>query len=104
MLPFLAALAGCIVATAAVCLQVLALQDAARTTARLASVAADPGAAADQWVRLTMRTAIVEVSTTSATVTVRLRRRYWLPVPFVGRVPLPAPLHASATMPLEPPQ
>ena len=103
MLPFLAVLTGCIVGVAAACLQVLALHDSARTTARLASVSADPAGTAESWVRDHLHGVEVHTVSGAGTVTVVLTRRLTLPVPLLGHITLRTPLGASVVMALEPP-
>ena len=103
MLPFFAVLTGCIVGVTAVCLQVLSLHDAARTTARLASVSADPAGTAESWAREHVHGVEVHTTSGAGTVTVELTRRIVVPVPLLGRLTLRTPVSASSVMPLEPP-
>lgn len=103
MLPFFAVLTGCIVGVTAVCLQVLSLHDAARSTARLASVSADPVGTAETWAREHVHGVEVHTISGAGTVTVELTRRITVPVPLLGRVTLRTPVSASVIMPLEPP-
>ena len=103
MLPFFAVLTGCIIGVTAVCLQVLALNDAARTTARLASVSADPSTTAREWVADHLHGTSVSTSVGNGTVTVRLSRALSVAVPLIGRFRLPAPFATNVTVALEPP-
>ena len=103
MLPFFVVLIGCVIGVTAACLQVLALNDAARTTARLASVSADPATTAREWVADNLHGTSVVTSVGNGTVTVRLSRPLSVAVPLVGRIRLPAPFATDVTVALEPP-
>ena len=102
-MPLVVALVGCIMGTTVVCLDALALNDIARTTARLASVSSDPVATAVGFVESEHPGVAVSASTDSRTVTVRLRRRISFTLPLLGAGHLPVPLSASSTMAVEPP-
>ena len=103
LLPFVAALAACIVAVTAVCLQLLALNDLARNCARAAAVSSDPAAAATATAQQPHGAVTVTTRTEGPTVTVRVSRSFTVRVPFLGRVRLRTPLSAGASMLLEPP-
>ncbi|MFM7262401.1 MAG: TadE/TadG family type IV pilus assembly protein [Acidimicrobiales bacterium] len=103
LLPFVAALAACIVVVTAACLQLLALNDLARNCARAAAVSSDPAAAATATARNLHGDVSVTTGTEGTTVTVRVRRWFTVSVPFVGQVRLRTPLSAGASMLLEPP-
>lgn len=103
LLPLFAVLCGCIIAVTTACLQVLSLADTARNAARLASVSADPAAAASAFVAGESRGTLVATVTDGTTVRVTLRRAVRVPLPFAGRVTVPLPLSAGAVMLMEPP-
>lgn len=103
LLPLFAVLCGCIIAVTAACLQVLSLSDTARNAARLASVSADPAAAASGFVAGESPGTLVATVTDGTTVRVALRRAVRVPLPFAGRVTVPLPLSAGAVMLMEPP-
>lgn len=98
-----ALLVACTVAVTATCLQVLAMNDLARTAARLASVSSDPTGTAGGYVREHARGVSVTVRTDTATVDVTLERRIGLRVPFVRTVWIGLPVRVSSVMALEPP-
>ena len=103
LLPFVAALAGFIVAVTVVCIETLAMNDLARNCARAAAVSADPvttatGVADDSGARVS-----VSVRTGSGLVTVHVRRTVTVRVPFLGEVMFRVPVGAEAVMLLEPP-
>ena len=103
LLPFVAALAGCIVAVMAACLHLLALNDLARNCARAAAVSSDPAATAAATAQQLGGGATVTTQSDGSTVTVRVRRSFALRVPLLGRLRLRTPLSAEATMLVEPP-
>ena len=103
VMPLVVALLGCIVGVTVLCLDALALNDIARTTARLASVSADPVATAEGFVGSRHPGISVSATTSGSTVTVRLRRSISLSVPLLGTVRVGVPLSASSTMAVEPP-
>ena len=103
LLPFVAALAGCIVAMTAACIQLLALNDLARNCARAAAVSSDPAATAAATAQHLGGGATVTTHSDGSTVTVRVRRSFALRVPLLGRLRLRTPLTAEATMLVEPP-
>lgn len=103
VLPLVAALLACIVGVTVVCLDALALSDVARTSARLASVSADPELTAEQYVASGHTATTAEATTDGTTVTVRVQRRVTLRLPLVGVLRIGVPLVASSTMAIEPP-
>jgi hypothetical protein len=103
LLPFVAALAGIVVAVTALCIETLALNDLARNCARAAAVSADPVSTATGLARDSGRRVSVSVRVESGLVTVTLRRSIIVHVPFLGRVSLRTPVGASAVMLTEPP-
>ena len=103
LLPFVAALAGIVVAVTALCIETLALNDLARNCARAAVVSADPVATATDVAQESGRSVSVSVRVEAGLVTVTLRRSIGIRVPFLGRVSLRTPVGASAVMLTEPP-
>lgn len=103
LLPFVAALAGIVVAVTALCIETLALNDLARNCARAAAVSADPVSTATGVAQESGMKVSVSVREESGLVTVTLRRSIGIRVPFIGRVSLRTPLGASAVMLREPP-
>ena len=102
-MPLVVALVACIIGITAVCLDALALNDIARTTARLASASADPAATAVGYVRAEHPGVDVRATADSSTVTVRLQRRIAIGLPLLGTLRIRVPLTASSTMAVEPP-
>ena len=103
VLPAVVALVGCIIGITALCLDVLALNDTARTSARLASVSIDPVTTAREYVATTHPGITVHAVTDGTTVTVSLQRRIPVRIPFVGVLRVSVPLVAVSTMAIEPP-
>lgn len=103
LLPFVAALAACIVAVTAACLQLLALNDLARNCARAAAVSASPAATAEATADRLGGGVAVTTRTDGSTVTVVVRRSFTVRVPLLGRLRLRTPLSAEVTMLIEPP-
>lgn len=103
VLPAVAALVGCIIGVTALCLDVLALNDTARTSARLASVSIDPVTTARDYVTTAHPGITVRAVTDGTAVTVRLQRHVSVRIPFVGVLRVSVPLVAASTMAIEPP-
>lgn len=103
LLPFVVALAGCIVAVTAACLHLLALDDLARNCARAAAVSASPAATAEATAERLGGGISVTTRTDGDTVTVVVRRSFTVRLPLLGRLRLRTPLSAGATMLVEPP-
>lgn len=103
VVPLVLAMVGCIVGVTVLCLDALALNDTARTTARIASVSADPVKTAGDYVTYRHPGVTARTVTDGTAVTVRLRRRVTLRLPVVGRIGIDIPLVAASTMAIEPP-
>ena len=103
MMPFFAVLVACVLAVTAVCLDVLRLNDLARTTARLASVSSDPAGTARAYAAEHAPGTHVRVDTGTDTVTVTVGRRISVRIPLLPPVPTGVPVSASSVMALEPP-
>ena len=102
-MPLVVALVACIIGVTVLCLDALALNDTARTTARMASVSADPVSTANDFVSDRHPGLAVRVTADGATITVRVQRRVRFSVPFIGVIRITVPLAASSTMAVEPP-
>ncbi|MFM1789995.1 MAG: hypothetical protein RLZZ526_322 [Actinomycetota bacterium] len=102
-MPLVVAMVGCIVGVTVLCLDALALNDTARTTARIASVSADPMKTAGDYVTSRHPGVTARTVMDGSAVTVRLRRRVTLRLPVVGRISIDIPLVAASTMAIEPP-
>ena len=103
LLPFFALLVACVLGVTAVCLDILHLQDTARTVARLAAVSADPPATAREHAASLIPGTQVTVRTDQGTVTVALSRRIGARVPLLRSLRFGIPWSASCVMALEPP-
>jgi len=103
VLPLVLALLACIVGVTVLCLDALALNDLARTSARLAAVSADPERTAEEYIASGHTATVAHATTDGTTVTVRVQRRVTLRLPLVGAIRVGIPLAASSTMVIEPP-
>jgi Flp pilus assembly protein TadG len=103
VMPLVVALVGCIIGVTVLCLDALALNDTARTTARIASVSVDPVSTAQDYVTSRHNGITVRAATDGSVVTVRVQRRVAFRLPVIGRIRINTPLVASSTMAIEPP-
>ena len=103
LLPFFALLVACVMGVTAVCLDILRLQDTARTAARLAAVSADPRASAHEYAVSHAAGTQVTVLLDQETVTVTLSRRIGARLPLLGSLRFGIPWSASSVMAVEPP-